>query len=102
MNYASSVFDEAVPLSTLADTAFRDLIAEVEAILNDPLSSHADFEHAKDLAEAVNQHDKDNADCDTGTGSKSGMGTASKSTTGGDPTGTGTASKTKGNQGGKK
>jgi hypothetical protein len=80
---------------------FSDLIAEVEAILNNPLSTAEDFEHAKDLAESVNKHDKDNPDCDTGTGSGSnsgsgsgsGSGTGSKSSKGGDDSGSGTGSK---------
>ena len=43
---------------------FGDLIAEVELILNDDASKD-DLERAKDLAEAVNQHDKNNPDCET-------------------------------------
>jgi len=55
------------------DTPFGDLITTVEIFFN-----QGDYEAAKDLAESVNNHDKDNGDCDTGTGSGSKSGTASK------------------------
>ena len=38
--------------------------------LNDPDATRVDLERAKDLADAVNQHDEDNPDCDTETGRK--------------------------------
>ena len=46
------------------DTQFGDLISTVEILF-----SQGDYEAAKDLAESVNNHDKDNPDC-IGTGSK--------------------------------
>ncbi|MDP6717374.1 MAG: hypothetical protein QGF59_01910, partial [Pirellulaceae bacterium] len=45
------------------DTAFGDLIAEVKSILNNPDATKDDLNRAKDLAESVNQHDKNNPDC---------------------------------------
>lgn len=56
------------------DTAFSEVIAEVEEILKNPDATKAELEHAKKLAEAVNKHDKDNPECETGTGSKSNTG----------------------------
>ena len=53
------------------DTAFGDAIAEIESILVNENSTKGELERAKDLAESVNQHDKDNPDCDTGSGSGS-------------------------------
>ncbi len=55
---------------------FEEIILEVEAILNNPDATKADLEHAKDLAEAINKHDKDNPDC-TGSGSGNGSGSGS-------------------------
>ena len=49
-------------------------IAEVEEILKNPDATKAELEHAKKLAEAVNKYDKDNPECETGTGSKSNTG----------------------------
>jgi hypothetical protein len=57
---------------------FSEAMAEVERILNDDNATAADLEHAKDLAEAVNLHDKDNPDCETGTGSTGGSATGSQ------------------------
>ena len=64
--------------------AFQEIMDEVEAILNNPDATKADLQHAKDLAESVNMHDKDNPDCDTdtGSGSKSLSGSGSKSSSG--------------------
>jgi hypothetical protein len=53
---------------------FNDVIAEIEAILNNPDATHDELVHAKDLAESINKHDKDNPDC---TGKGSGTGTSS-------------------------
>ncbi|MDA0264821.1 MAG: choice-of-anchor C family protein [Chloroflexi bacterium] len=61
----------------IGDTAFGDLIAQVESILSNPDATKADLELAKDLAESVNQHDKDNPDCETGTGSGNATGKGS-------------------------
>ncbi len=49
--------------------SFQALIAEVEAILNNPNATKDDLNRAKELAESVNQHDKNNPLCDTGSGS---------------------------------
>ena len=49
-------------------TFYEGIILEVEAILNNPDATKADLKLAKDLAEAINLHDKDNPDC-TGSGS---------------------------------
>ena len=57
-------------------TTFGVLTGQVEAILNNTGATADELKHAKDLAEAVNQHDKNNPDC--GTGSK---GTGSKADT---------------------
>ena len=75
---------------------FNEVVAEIEAILANPDATKADFERAKDLAEAVNLHDKNNPDCETGSGSGngdtgSGGGTASAA----DETQTGTRADTK-------
>jgi hypothetical protein len=72
---------------------FNEVIAQVETILNNPDATHDDLAHAKSLAEAVNQHDKDNPDCETGSGS--GAGRASKSSKRGDHSGSGDGSKNK-------
>ncbi|MDP6454721.1 MAG: hypothetical protein QF898_15570, partial [SAR202 cluster bacterium] len=55
---------------------FNEVIAEVEAILNNPDAAHDDLVHAKNLAESINKHDDGNKDC--GTDSGSGSGTASR------------------------
>ncbi len=47
---------------------FQEIIAEVESILNNPDATKADLERAKSLAESVNLHDKNNPDCETGSG----------------------------------
>ena len=60
--------DAPTPLVT---KTFEEIILEVEAILNNPDATKADLERAKDLAEAINLHDKDNPDC---TGSDPGSG----------------------------
>ena len=62
--------------------AFQEIMDEVEAILNNPDATKADLEHAKDLAESVNMHDKGNPDCDTDTGSGSKSPSGSGSGTG--------------------
>ena len=55
--------------------SFEALIAEVEAILNNPNATKDDLNRAKELAESVNQHDANNPLCSTGSGSdKSGSG----------------------------
>ena len=68
----------------MADTAFSDVMAEIEGILNNPAADGDDLERAKDLAESVNKHDQNNPECDTGTGSgtKSGTGSGNGSETG--------------------
>ena len=55
---------------------FDEVVAEIEAILSNPDATKADLERAKDLAEAVNQHDKNNPDCDKGIGSRGGTASA--------------------------
>ena len=98
LNFAKGAIDIDELVDTdgdgVVDTSFGDLIAEVESILTNPDATKDDLERAKDLAESVNKHDKDNPECDTGTGSgagskadtrkgsKSGTGKASKSGTG--------------------
>ena len=62
----SGVGDDA-PKPPVTKT-FEEIILEVEAILNNPDATKADLKLAKDLAEAINLHDKDNPDC-TGSGS---------------------------------
>ena len=88
LNFAKGAVDLEELIDTdddgIGDTTFGDLIAEVEAILGNEEATKDDLERAKDLAEAVNLHDKNNPDCDTAsdTGSKSGeskTGTGSKS-----------------------
>jgi len=103
LNFASGAIDWDEMIDTTGDgagdTSFGALIAEVESILNNPDATKADLERAKDLAEAVNLHDKDNPDCDTGTGT----GTGSKTGTGsGTKSGTGSGSGTGGSKPGKK
>lgn len=82
LNFAKGAIDLDELVDTdkngVADTSFRDVIAEVEAILNNEDATKADLERAKKLAEAVNKHDKDNLECDTGTGTKSGTKTGGK------------------------
>ena len=63
------------------DTAFSAVIAEVESILENENATKSELEHAKDLAEAVNKHDKNNPDCDTGSRSNT------KSSSNGDESG---------------
>jgi hypothetical protein len=104
LNFAKGAIDWTEQVDTNGDgspdATFADLIAEVESILNNPDATQNDLEHAKDLAEAVNQRDKDNADCETGTGSKTGTATRSKS---GGTKGSGTTSRSsKPSKGGKK
>ncbi len=53
------------------DMRFRDLIAQVETILRNPNATKEDLDRAKNLAEAVNQHDENNPACDTETGTGS-------------------------------
>ena len=81
-------WDERVDVDgdSVGDMTFGELIAEVEGLLMGENPTKSDFKRAKDLAEAVNLHDEDNPDCETG----SGTGTGSKSGTG---SGTGTGSK---------
>jgi hypothetical protein len=50
---------------------FNEIIAQVEAILNNPDATRADLVHAKDLAESISKHDNGNKDC-TGSGSGTG------------------------------
>ena len=71
----SDTSSESTPPVTMS---FEEIIAEVEAILNNPDATKADLERAKDLAESVNQHDKNNPDCDTHTRSDRGSETGSK------------------------
>ena len=52
--------------------SFQEIIAEVESILNNPDATKADLERAKNLAESVNLHDKNNPDCETASGSDKG------------------------------
>lgn len=47
----------------IADTAFDGLISEVESILSNPNATNSDLVRAKDLAQAVNEHDKNNSEC---------------------------------------
>ncbi len=49
--------------------SFEALIAEVEAILNNPNATKDDLNRAKDLAESVNQHDANNPLCGSNSGS---------------------------------
>ncbi|MDP6667543.1 MAG: hypothetical protein QF357_09125, partial [Dehalococcoidia bacterium] len=66
------------------EMTFGDLIAEVEMLLSLENPTKADLERAKDLAEAVNLHDKDNPECDTHSGSSSrGSDSGSASSSGG-------------------
>ncbi len=57
---------------------FQEIIAEVETILNNPDATKSDLERAKNLAESVNLHDKNNPDCETGSDSGQGSETESK------------------------
>ena len=86
LNFAKGAvdLDKLTDKDGIADTAFSDLIVEVEGILLSPDATKDDLNRAKKLAESVNKHDKDNPECDTGTGSKSKTGTKSgtKSKTG--------------------
>ncbi len=68
LNYAKGSIDWTEVVEGTGLT-FGDLIGQVEAIVNDPGATDEQLEHAKDLAEAVNKHDKGNPECDTGTGS---------------------------------
>ncbi len=80
-NYAKGAVDwnELIDVDGTPMT-FGDLITEVESLLMGVDPTKADLERAKDLAEAVNQHDKNNPDCDTGSGdSESGSGSESNS-----------------------
>ena len=107
LNFAAGAIERNEMVDTdgngVADLPFGDLIAEVESILSDPNASKADLEHAKDLAEAVNEHYKNNPACDTqpGTGTGTGIDTATGMGTG-TGTGTGTNSKNKDKRKGKK
>jgi len=38
-------------------------MTEIKQLLGDVDSDHSDFEHAKDLAEAINLHDESNPEC---------------------------------------
>jgi PKD repeat protein len=80
---------------------FNEVIAQVEAILNNTDATFDDLKQARKLAESINKHDKDNPACDTGSGSGSGSrsGTASKSSNGGDDSGSGAGSKSRGKKG---
>lgn len=68
LNFAKGAvaWDEAITVDG-EEFTFETLIAEVEDLLSGE-PTKADLERAKDLAEAVNQLDKDNPDCDTGSG----------------------------------
>ena len=66
----------------VGDMAFGDLMDEVESVLSDPDASKKQMNHARDLAKSVNEHDKENPDCETGTGSGSKDDTNSKGDTG--------------------
>ena len=87
LNFAKGAIDIDELVDTtgdgIGDTEFDDLIAEVEEILTAPNATKDDLERAKDLAESVNKHDKDNPECDTGTGkgSKADTGRGSKAGT---------------------
>lgn len=103
LNYAKGAVDwnELIDIDgdAVGDMTFGDLVTEVEGILADPSATKSDLERAKDLAEAVNHHDKDNPDCDTHSGSHTGSGSGSKSGSGSGSdsgSGTGTGSKAKG------
>jgi len=93
LNYAKGAVDwnELIDIDgdAVGDMTFGDLVTEVEGILADPSATKSDLERAKDLAEAVNHHDKDNPDCDTHSGSHTGSGSKSGSGSG---SGTGTGS----------
>ncbi|MDP6513802.1 MAG: PKD domain-containing protein, partial [SAR202 cluster bacterium] len=79
---------------------FNDIIAQVEAILNNPDATHDDLVHAKNLAESVNKHDDGNKDCGTGSGSVDGTASVSNKN-GGDTKGSDSGSKAKGMKKGK-
>ena len=94
LNFAKGAIEPGELVDTdgdgVVDTTFSDLMTEVELILSNPDATAHDLEHAKDLAEAVNEHDKDNPNCDTVTGT--GTGTKTRTRTG---TGTGTKTRTR-------
>ena len=71
LNFAKGAvdLDKLTDKDGIADTAFSDLIVEVEGILLSPDATKDDLNRAKKLAESVNKHDKKNRDCGTGTGS---------------------------------
>ena len=89
LNFAKGAVDWNELVDTdgdgIGDMRFGDLIGEIELLLGNLDASKDDLERAKDLAEAVNLHDKNNPDCDTAsdTGSKaaSSTGTSSKTAT---------------------
>ena len=65
LNFAKGAIDlnELVDIGGGTEITFSDLMGQVEAILNNGDATKA---------EAVNKHDKDNSECDTGTGGKTG------------------------------
>jgi choice-of-anchor C domain-containing protein len=77
LNFAKGAigWDELVDTNgdKVGDRTFGSIIAEVELILSNPAATDADLEHAKDLAESVNLHDKRNPLCDTDSGSTGGI-----------------------------
>ena len=86
LNFAYGAIDWTEMIDTdkdgVPDMMFGDLIGAVENILADEDATANELERAKDLAEAVNKHDKDNSDCDTKSGSGSGSGSRSSSGSG--------------------
>ena len=105
LNFAKGAIDWTEMIDTdddgIPDMAFGDLIGQVESTLGNPDATKADLEQAKDLAEAVNQHDKDNPDCETGSGTGTGSATGSQQDSGSD-TGSNTKSDKKNKKNGKK
>jgi hypothetical protein len=61
LNFAKGavIWDEIVPTGQ----TFAQAMEQVEAIILDPDSTHADYVEAKNIAEAINLMDKDNQDC---------------------------------------
>ena len=67
LNWASGAIGWTELIDTdgdnVADTPFNAVIAAVDAVILDGGASNGDLNGAKDLAEAVNLHDKGNPDC---------------------------------------
>ncbi len=68
LNFAKGAigWDELIDVDgdSVGDMTFGALIVEVESLLSNPDATKADLKRAKNLAEAVNEHDEDNPACD--------------------------------------